>query len=77
MNSSRKKDESAPDAGHPLIGYLLNGGTTDARPGLVEVFGGVLSHRLPTARTGVALSWRAPVEHRGEVWLKRGLPSSK
>jgi hypothetical protein len=38
------------------------------------VFGGWLSHRLPTTLSGVALSWRAPVDHRGGVWLKRGLP---
>jgi hypothetical protein len=30
------------------IGYLLNGRTTDGRPGLVEVFGGWFPHRPPT-----------------------------
>jgi hypothetical protein len=36
-----------------------------------EVFGGWLPHRLLTTPSGVALSWRAPAEHRGGVWLKR------
>lgn len=30
--------------------------------------------RLGRGARRVALSWRAPVEHRGGVWLKRGLP---
>jgi hypothetical protein len=71
------KNAVGPHSSTPLIGYLLNGGTTDARPGLVEVLDGWLPHRLPTVLLGVAHSWRAPVEHRGGVWLKRGLPSSK
>jgi hypothetical protein len=60
-----------------LIGYLLTGGTTAARPGLVEVTGGVaLSCGCPP-RFGVAHSWHAPAGHRGAERLKRGLPSSK
>jgi hypothetical protein len=39
------------------------------------VLGGWLPHRLPTTLSGVALFWRAPVEHRGGAWLKRGLPT--
>jgi hypothetical protein len=37
---------AAGDGEHPLIGFLLNGGTTGARPGSVEVTVGTLSHRL-------------------------------
>ena len=58
-------------------GYLLTGSTTAARPGLVEVTGGVAliaaAHRcLVWLSSGVR-----PAGHRGGERLKRGLPSSR
>jgi hypothetical protein len=59
------------------IGYLFTSPATGAGPGSVEVLGGTLSHRLPTADwCGSHMAW-VLAGHRGEVWLKRGLPSSK
>ena len=57
--------------------YLLTGGTTAARPGLVEVTGGTLY--LAAAHRGLVWlsSGMRPAGHRGVERLKRGLPSSK
>ncbi|MCR3750502.1 hypothetical protein LX88_004489 [Lentzea californiensis] len=61
-----------------LIGYLLTGGTIDARPGSVEVFDGTLSHRLPTSGPGCgSLMVCVPSWTAAGLWLKRGLLSSK
>src|SRR5665811_2627717 len=62
---------------HAHRGYLETSPRIGVRPDSVQVFGGTLSfaaaHRL--------LVWLSfglrPAEHRGEAWLKRGLPSSK
>jgi hypothetical protein len=59
------------------IGYLSTGGTTAARPGLVEVTGGVAL----TSAAHRCLVWLThgvrPAGHRGAERLKRGLLSSK
>ena len=60
-----------------ISGYLETSPRIGVRPDSVQVFGGTLSlaaaHRL--------LVWLSfglrTAEHRGEAWLKRGLPSSK
>jgi hypothetical protein len=56
-------------------GYLFTGPTTAARPGLVEVTGGVARSRLPT----VVLVWLThgmrPAGHRGAERLKRVCPA--
>ena len=62
---------------HTHRGYLETSPRTGVRPDSVQVFGGTLSiaaaHRLLVwLSTGLR-----PAEHRGEAWLKRGLPSSK
>jgi len=44
-------------------------------PDSVQVFGGMLSVRLPTCRPGVAHGLR-PAGHCDEAWLKKGLPCS-
>ena len=72
IRSFHGQDQRAPDRG-----YLLTGGTTAARPGLVEVTGGVAliaaAHRsLVWLSSGVRLAG-----HRGGERLKRGLPSSR
>ena len=58
-------------------GYLETSPRTGVRPDSVQVFGGTLSiaaahHWLVWLSHGLR-----PAEHRGEAWLKRGLPSSK
>jgi hypothetical protein len=58
-------------------GYLETSPRTGVGPDSVQVFGGTLSfaaahHLLVWLSTGLR-----PAEHRGEAWLKRGLPSSK
>ncbi len=61
----------------PLTGYLLAGRTTAARPGLVEVTGGVaLSSAAHRGLVWLSSGMR-PAGHRGAERLKRGLPSSK
>jgi hypothetical protein len=60
-----------------LIGYLFTGGTTAARPGLVEVTGGVaLSSAVHRLSVWLRFGMR-PAGHRGAERLQRGLPSSK
>ncbi len=59
-----------------LIGYLSTGGTTAARPGMVEVTGGVAlfsaaHRRLVWLSVGVC-----PAGHRGAERLRRGRPRS-
>ena len=58
-------------------GYLETSPRAGVRPDSVQVFGGTLSfaaahHLLVWLSTGLRSA-----EHRGEAWLKRGLPSSK
>jgi hypothetical protein len=58
-------------------GYLETSPRIGVRPDSVQVFGGTLSlaaahHLLVWLTFGLR-----PAEHRGEAWLKRGLPSSK
>src|SRR4051812_39615945 len=62
--------------------YLI-GGTTAARPGLVEVAGGTLSHAAAHRGSGVAHSWHATRRspwrgeaQEGSAQLKVALPSS-
>jgi hypothetical protein len=60
-----------------VIGYLSTGGTTAARPGMVEVTGGVALSSAAHRRS-VWLSFGVcPAGHRGAEWLQRGMPSSK
>jgi hypothetical protein len=42
-------DSAAAPRQFPVVGYLLTGVTTGARPGSVEVLGGRLTLRLSTA----------------------------
>jgi hypothetical protein len=58
-------------------GYLETSPRIGVRPDSVQVFGGTLSlaaahHLLVWLTFGLRSA-----EHRGEAWLKRGLPSSK
>jgi len=58
-------------------GYLETSPRTGVGPDSVQVFGGTLSlaaahHLLVWLSSGLRTA-----EHRGEAWLKRGLPSSK
>jgi hypothetical protein len=46
-------------------------------PDSVQVLVGTLSLRLPTRPGCGSYSVCVPVEHRVEVWLQRGLPSSQ
>ena len=74
----RKHDmTNVPESPRPLMGYLLTGGTTAARPGMVEVTGGVAL--FSAAHRGLVwLSFGVrPAGHRGAERLKRGMPSSK
>lgn len=60
-----------------LIGYLLDGGAIAARPGLVEVTGGMaLSGGCPPG-AGCGSHLACPAGYRGVKCLMRGLPSSK
>ena len=60
----------------PLARLLDDSGRTGVRPDSVQVSGGTLSSRLPTAY----LVWLAfglrTAGHRDGAWLQRGLPSS-
>ena len=59
-------------------GYLTIVGRTGVRPDSVQVLDGMLSWRLPTSVTGVALYRFAlrPGAVAG-AWLQRGLPCSQ
>ncbi len=50
---------------------------TGVRPDSVQVLGGVLLLRLPTGLLVWLYSGLRSAEHRGAVWLKRGVPSSQ
>ena len=59
------------------LGYLSTGGTTAARPGMVEVTGGVALFSAAHRRLVWLSSGVRPAGHRGAERLKRGMPSSK
>ena len=60
------------------FGYLETWVQDRVRPNSVQVPGGdALTLRLPAVVIGVALTWPASRRAPCEVWLERGLPSSK
>jgi len=71
------RDKRISQFSGPLGGYLETSRRIGVRPDSVQVFGGTLSlaaahHLLVWLTFGLRSA-----EHRGEAWLKRGLPSSK
>jgi hypothetical protein len=58
-------------------GYLETSPRTGVRPDSVQVFGGTLSLAAAHHLLVLLTSGLRSAEHRGEAWLKRGLPSSK
>jgi hypothetical protein len=65
------------DRPRETCGYLFARPTTAARPGLVEVTGGVARIAAPDSGLVWLSSGMCPAGHRGAERLKRGLPSSK
>jgi hypothetical protein len=62
----------------PLLGYLSTGGTTAARPGMVEVTGRVAHFSAAHPQVWVWLRFgMRPAGRRGAERLQRGMPSSK
>jgi hypothetical protein len=70
------RDPAAVDH-RPTSGYLLTGVTTGARPGSVEVSGGVARLAAVHCGVGVTHSWHVTRRAPGVERLKRGVPSSK
>ena len=65
----------ASKAHQPDRGYLTIVGRVGVWPDSVQVFGGMLSSRLPTRGWGCGSSSVASPKHRAGAWLKSGLPA--